>query len=266
MIYREFSPNGILSEFIDQYWIVQNQIHSPGKYKILPDGYSDFIFCLSGVAMPKANENSLSLCEAYYVGAMTVFSELTALPTRLDLLGIRFKPGGLSVFCDIPLHEFRNLRINNEESAFLFPPGFTGRLCELQTTGERIAEIENFLITRLSKHFIPDRQVHFAVKQIHASHGQVSVNNLMEKICLCQRHFERKFKHHTGYSPKEFARIARFRHTTHLLQSTLPLNYQHLAMDCGYYDHSHMAKEFRQLSGASLTEFCDFPDKGPIEM
>lgn len=41
MIYREFSPNGILSEFIDQYWIVQNQIHSSGKYKILPRGFSN---------------------------------------------------------------------------------------------------------------------------------------------------------------------------------------------------------------------------------
>lgn len=266
MLYREYTPNGILSEFIDKYWVVQDHTHSPGKYKILPDGYSDFIFCLSGIAMPKAHENLISPCESYYVGAMTVFSELTSLPAQLELFGIRFKPGGLSVFCDIPLHEFRNLRVDNGESAFLFPSGFTDRLRKLRTTAGRITEIEKFLLARLGKHFTNNRQVGFAVKQIRLSHGQVAISSLMEKICLCQRHFERKFKYNTGYSPKEFARIARFRHASHLLKNTLPDNYQHLAADCGYYDHSHMAKEFKQLSGASLSEFCNFPDKGPIEI
>lgn len=266
MHYREFTPNGILSEFIDKYWIVQENIQNPGKYKILPDGYSDFIFCLSGKAMPKVNENTLSLCEAYYVGAMTVFSELTALPAQLDMLGIRFKPGGLSVFCDIPLYEFRNLRVDMEECCFLFPRGFTDRLRELSTTIERINEIEKYLTACLEKYFNSDQQIGYAVKQIHFSHGQLSINFLMEKICLCQRHFERKFKHSTGYSPKELARITRFRHTSLLLKNSSPANYQHLAMDCGYYDHSHMIKEFKQLTGVPPTKFCLFPDKGPIEV
>lgn len=266
MLYREFTPHGILSEFIDKYWIVQDHSQTTGKYKILPDGYSDFIFCLSGTAMPQAGENSLYRCESYYVGAMTTFSELTALPAQVDMLGVRFKPGGLSAFCDIPLHEFRNLRVNTDDCACLFPPGFTDRLRELRTTNTRIAEIENFLVTCLEKHFTSDPQVDSAIKQIHSSLGQVSINSLMEKICLCQRHLERKFKHTTGYSPKELARIVRFRHTSSLLKNTNPANYQHLAMDCGYCDHSHMIKEFRQLSGVSPTEFCYLPDKGPIEM
>lgn len=266
MLYREYIPNGILSEFIDKYWIVQDHTHSTGKYKILPDGYSDFIFCLSGTAMPKANENSVYFCEAYYVGAMTTFSELISLPAHLNMLGIRFKPGGLSVFCHIPLHEFKNLRVDAGDCDFLFPPGFTDRLRKLQTLHKQIAEIENFLIACLKKHFIPDQQASFAVQQIHLSHGQVTINELLKKICLCQRHFERKFKHTTGYSPKEFARIIRFRHTVNLLKNTIPDNYQHLAIDCGYYDHSHMTKEFRQLSGVTPTEFCYLPDKGPIEI
>lgn len=266
MLYREFTPNGILSEFIDKYWMVQEHRHSTGIYKILPDGYSDFIFCLSGTAMPKAHENILATCESYYVGAMTTYAELKALPAQIDMLGIRFKPGGLSAFCDIPLHEFRNLRINHEESVFLFPSGFTDRLRALRTTGERITEIENFLIGSLGKHFTSDPQVSYAVNQIHSSHGQIPMNDLIDKICLCQRHFERKFKHRTGYSPKEYARIARFRHTSFLLQTTLSGSYQHLAMDCGYYDHSHMVKEFKLLSGASPAAFCEYPDKGPIEI
>lgn len=265
MIYREYDPSSLLSEYIDKYWIVKDISQQAGKFKILPDGYSDFIFCLAGTSASDGNRKIVQPHRGFYVGAMTTFSELVKVPAKIDMLGVRFKPGGLYPFSDIPLHEFKNQRISISDSGFLFSPGFADRLCELRSTQERIAAIETFLYARLSQRFITDPQVAFAIKQMTDSCGQISIGKLMNEICLCQRHFERRFRERTGYSPKELARIVRFRHATAMLQQAVPENFQHFALDCGYYDHSHMVKEFRLLSGSSPAEFSSFPGKGPIQ-
>ncbi len=44
-----------------------------------------------------------------------------------------------------------------------------------------------------------DTQISYAVNQINAHEGKISISHLMDEVNLCQRHFERKFKLHTGF-------------------------------------------------------------------
>ena len=60
----------------------------------------------------------------------------------------------------------------------------------------------------------------FAIQQINRCKGDLSLLRLAEETCLCQRHFERKFKQHTGLTPKEYSRIMKFKHAVDLLRST----------------------------------------------
>ena len=77
----------------------------------------------------------------------------------------------------------------------------------------------------------------------------------MDEICICQRHFERKFKAYTGYTPKEYSRIMKFRNTIDLLKNCVPDNLLTIAVEAGYYDLSHFNKEIRLLSGNTPASF-----------
>jgi transcriptional regulator GlxA family with amidase domain len=100
-----------------------------------------------------------------------------------------------------------------------------------------------------------DRQIIHAVNLISHAKGQLSLAGVASEVCLCQRHFERKFKSVIGVSPKMFAKIFRFKNAMRYLQ-----NYPHkdlltIALECGYYDHTHLAKDFKSLTGDTPADF-----------
>ena len=94
-----------------------------------------------------------------------------------------------------------------------------------------------------------------AVNMINQSGGKRSVRSLMDEVCLCQRHFERKFKHYTGYTPKEYSRIIKFKNAVELLRNTASSNLLTTAINAGYYDLAHFSKEIKTLSGSTPTSF-----------
>lgn len=90
---------------------------------------------------------------------------------------------------------------------------------------------------------------------INQSAGKRSVRSLMDEVCLCQRHFERKFKHNTGFTPKEYSRIVKFKNAVELLRNTTSVNLLTTAIDAGYYDLAHFSKEIKTLSGNTPSSF-----------
>ena len=180
---------------------------------------------------------------------MTTFSELVTNTPSVHMLGVRFHPCGLTAFCKPPLSEFTNQRISCNDLTLLFTDSFAESLCEAQTLQQQICLIERFLIHRLKDNYEIDPQIPFAVQQINRSKGRLPILQLMDEICICQRHFERKFKAYTGYTPKEYSRIMKFRNTIDLLKNCVPDNLLTIAVEAGYYDLSHFNKEIRQLSG-----------------
>ena len=141
----------------------------------------------------------------------------------------------------------------------LFTDSFAESLCEAQTLQQQICLIERFLIHRLKDNYEIDPQIPFAVQQINRSKGRLPILQLMDEICICQRHFERKFKAYTGYTPKEYSRIMKFRNTIDLLKNCIPDNLLTIAVEAGYYDLSHFNKEIRQLSGNTPASFLSIP-------
>ncbi|MCQ5224196.1 AraC family transcriptional regulator, partial [Parabacteroides merdae] len=64
----------------------------------------------------------------------------------------------------------------------------------------------------------------FAVQKINRSKGRLQIMQLTDEICISQRHFERKFKAYTRYTPKEYSRIMKFTNTIALLKNSVPDN------------------------------------------
>ena len=124
---------------------------------------------------------------------------------------------------------------------------------------KRIHIIDRHLIARLPGLQPVDPQIIRATDLIVRANGMLPIQQLTDKLYIGQRHFERKFKHITGYTPKEFSRITKFRYATRILRQMKGEDMQQLAIDCGYYDPSHFIKEFRKLSGSTPSAFMALP-------
>ncbi len=257
-MYTEYQPSPLLAPYIDNYWEFKGNPEYGMRIHILPDGCVDFIFTLSEVCKEKEKKNRvMQPYRSFFVGPMTTYSEVTAYTDFLHMFGIRFLPCGLSCFTQLPLNEFANLRIETGEIGTLFfKEAFAERLCEQDSVEERIRLVENYLLSYLAHHYQPaDLQVASAVTLINHSTGKLSIRHLMENVCLCQRHFERKFKQCTGYTPKEYSRIVKFKNAVELLRHAASPNLLSTAIDAGYYDLPHFSKEIKALSGNTPTSF-----------
>lgn len=191
---------------------------------------------------------------------MRSYSNLTATTDSLHMLGVRFQPCGLAVFTNEPLGQFADLRIQSSDINLLFDNSFAEMLCEQPDDSVRIRIIEGYLIRLLTQSIQVDRQIIYATSFIKQSYGQLPVQNLIDKICICQRHFQRKFKDATGYTPKEFSRIIKFQYAIEVLRNAPHTDLSSIALDCGYYDHSHFIKEFKRLAGDVPSYFLTLPN------
>ena len=262
-MYKEYQPGPLLSPYIDKYWEFKGRTDYGMHINILPDGCTDFIFTLGEVANAVGDSLVMQPYRSYFVGAMTKYSELVTYTETVHMLGIRFLPGGILRFMNLPLHELTNLRISTEDLTSPFSNSFAERLCELSTMQEQIVFIEHFLIKALCRCSPKAEQsITFAIRQIDIYKGNLSLSQLADKTCLCQRHFERKFKMHTGLTPKEYSRIIKFKNTVDLLRSTSFDNLLSIATQAGFYDVPHLSNEIKKLSGSTATSFLASP---PLE-
>ena len=256
-MYTEYQPSHLLVPYIDNYWEFKGNPDYGMRIHILPDGCTDFIFTLGEVANA-VEEGSLMMqpYRSYFVGPMTKYSELVTYTESIHMFGVRFLPCGLSCFTNLPLHEFVNSRVSTNEMKAVFDDTFIEKLGEQKHVTDRIRVVEEYLLAYLARHYQPaDSHVAMALNMINHSKGKRSVRSLMDDVCLCQRHFERKFKHYTGFTPKEYSRIVKFKNAVELLRTTTSANLLTTAVDAGYYDLAHFSKEIKSMSGNTPASF-----------
>lgn len=82
-----------------------------------------------------------------------------------------------------------------------------------------------------------------------------SLDRLAQRAGLTPRALHRTFRERVGVSPKLFARIARLDRMIRARNAAPDSDWLSLAIDAGYYDHQHMARDFRELCLSSPTAF-----------
>ena len=97
-----------------------------------------------------------------------------------------------------------------------------------------------------------------AVAELEASGGALRVETLSGTLGVSRQYLAAQFRDHVGLSPKLFARICRFRSARAAALATAPVlagphghDWATLALDNGYFDQSHLIRDFQDFTGAS---------------
>jgi AraC-like DNA-binding protein len=95
----------------------------------------------------------------------------------------------------------------------------------------------------------PDRVAAEAVNRLVGSRGEAAIAPLASTLGVAPRTLLRRFRAATGLSPKQFARICRFRAAALQLTGANPPSWAAMASGGGFADQAHMIHEFKELTG-----------------
>jgi AraC family transcriptional regulator len=91
-------------------------------------------------------------------------------------------------------------------------------------------------------------------ERMHNLDTELSSHVLAKESGYSRVHFVRMFRAATGYTPHNYLLKLRLDRARELLASpTLPLT--DIALECGFSSHSHLSRVFRQVLGATPSEY-----------
>ena len=255
-VYREILPPTELSDVVACCWIQRGNFAPatpPTLARVLPDGCMDILVALGDFPRPLDSED-LAPHRAFVVGTMTR-QQFFVLEGRVDMVAIRFKPGGARPFLRAPASDLVDLAAPLE--AFWGPAGadLPDRLYETEGDEARARLLFEELIARRAQADPTDAIVQGASELIDGSFGSVTIDELRRALYVSERTLERRFRREVGVSPKQAARIARLQAATRKLTEEPAAPLGRVAHECGYYDQAHFNREFRMLAGVSPGEW-----------
>lgn len=173
----------------------------------------------------------------------------------MQLFIVDFKPGGAYPFLHLPLSELHNEIVPMDAIWGSLAAEIRERLYSVPTLDARFVLLEQFLLTWLEE--VPDglNAVQHALVQIDQHHGSLSIQDLAEQVGMSHNHLTRQFQRLVGATPKEVARIYRFKYTLSKLARNEPIDWGEFAWQAHYYDQSHFNKDFKAFTGHTPTDF-----------
>jgi AraC-like DNA-binding protein len=169
-----------------------------------------------------------------------------------------FHAAGAARFFSGPLHELFGATVDlGDLTSRSDAERLQARLADASSHASRAAVVDEFLLSHLIEGS-GDPLVDAAVQAIHGAHGTLTVESLRRRLGLSIDRLEKRFRRRVGASPKQLASIVRFRYGLRAYRPDRPLT--QLAHDAGYFDQSHLIRDFRAVTGLTPRDFLRSPD------
>jgi len=255
-IFDFYKPKPPLSKFVDILWLYEGNATEQKTERILPTGTLELAINLRQDELrfydAGGSENFSRLSGAVVSGA----SGRGLMPApETFLIGVHFKPGGAFPFLGLPAGDLADTHVDLET---LWGPSagrLRERLCEARTSAERFQLLQEALLSRLCHGVEQHYAVSAALEMFGKNQAGPRVREAAKYLGLSQRRFIQVFKAEVGITPKLFSRIQRFQQTRTFIHHNPSINWAGLAVDLGYFDQSHLIREFLEFSGLSPTDY-----------
>jgi AraC-like DNA-binding protein len=257
MTVRRWKPCPELRPFVEAYGIREAGFGTSQAYVPLPARRDCFLeFYLEDryriVTVATGAEYWAPRC--VLVGPSTHRMADLKLSGSLRVFSIRFSPVGFRSLFGIPACLLRDRAIEAEQA---LGPEIVELHEQLAAVGPAAWEpaAERYLMKRLRLFEVSaeSRIAGQAAAAMQRSRGSVDVAEVAARSAVSTRHLERAFQEQVGVSPKMFGRLLRLDYALELAGSGS--NWAEVAHLCGYFDQSHLARDFRAMTGATPVEF-----------
>jgi AraC-like DNA-binding protein len=261
LIYLDHRPAAPLNRWVRTLWYAAVPAMDHARERILPSGCVQVILNLERDYLHDCPDGKAErrMPPALVVGARSVY-EIINTSDMASLIGVVFEPGGFAPFAGDAVDLFSNRSICLEDVWGGSARSLRDRLREAVSPIAKVRVLEEFLRARLAgvapRSGVRMSTIEFALKTIEHAPSAATVRELARCTGWSERRFSQVFREEVGFSPKVWTRIRRFQRALGQLHGGAELRWAELALDCGYYDQSHFANEFRAFSGIDASSYC----------
>lgn len=249
MKFEKILPTNRLKPYIK--YLAISEVYEEQTYKVFPSTGLVLGFQYKGKLAYIENSVENPLAVSGITGLQDSFRVFKNAKNIGSVL-VFFNEMGASYFFQNPINELFNesLSLDNLVNQSEIQR-IEDLLAEAQTDQERIAIVEQFLLSHLIEKK-EDKIVTEAVNRIYDSNGKVKIKQLAESLFISQSPFEKRFRKIIGTSPKKFASITRFNTILDTLQkgNSLTISYEN-----DYFDQAHFINDFKHFTGETPEQF-----------
>jgi AraC-like DNA-binding protein len=266
------APHPLLRPHVAQFWHGAGQVNYQ-RDRILPQARSYLLINLGPpqyLFLPGPPELRIVFDDIWFSGLYEGPIE-TAAPQGSVLLGVAFKASGAASL--LPWSQAELVNRTGPLQDLVGPAALRLReqLLNTPTFAQRLDIAEDWLLDICASGRSVHPLVHWTLTRIAQSGGRVRAEELARDAGCSRKYLSSILSRSVGLAPKSLARIHRFQHALARLGGAAAarhegMDWAALAADCGYYDQSHLIRDFQQFSGMAPAAFLRSaqPDPGSV--
>lgn len=259
MRYWRLAPDPRLRGVVSCYWVVDSlpisariRALEPTEDLLIPDGLSEIVFNRGCAGFERWRlgepDQRRRMARSYLIGGRS-HSVNTHAPTPLQLAGVKLDSRFLRAIIRTPLSEFRESTLPLADLGDAQLLALEDALGAARCVETIVGLLDNFLLAALRDRQRSSSAVDALVARIQRDHGATPIMGWAREAGVDSRSLERGFCAELGMTPKQYARVMRFKRHYHALISggkkTLSADLE------GYADQSHFNREFRHFTGVA---------------
>jgi AraC-like DNA-binding protein len=257
-MYRARVPDPPLSQFVELLWLVHGPRPPHAKERVLPTGALQLIINLAHdeirVYDPAEMDRSRRFPGSLVAGAGSRFGVIDAA-IHTSAIGVAFKPGGAFPFLGVPARDLRDADTPLETLWGAGAGELRDRLLYSGTPAARFGLLQRALLAHARSPLERRPEVALALGEFGRDPGGATVEEVAARAGLSHRRFIEVFADEVGLTPKVYRRVRRFQRALRTTEGSQPVDWPDVALECGYYDQAHLARDFRAFAGLSPTAY-----------
>lgn len=238
------------------YWQIETNNGPEVSQTILPTIYQDLIFPISGGLMA---EGFSPLVQTPFAGPLLKKGiKITFMPDSC-LFGLRLNPLYVNDFFETSPANF--IQGPNSLEKVLRASIFKSlSSINLQNSFWSLAQQFNKVLGKYSNQIKENQLVTNSLEQIKQNPDTNIAELSLQNHCS-SKWLQVQFQKQLGARPYEFVKLSRFNRFLSLLYAKSDQNLTSLAIQAGYYDQSHLIKEFKNFSAIAPSSLkINYPD------
>jgi AraC-like DNA-binding protein len=258
MLFRSYVPAPPVADFVEDFWLYDDYRPRHLREHILPSGTTELVINLRDDELRIYDRVRPGVCERFSGAVVSgTHDRFFVIDTaeETSLLGVHFRPGGASAFFGLPVSELIDTHVELEMLWGREGGELRERLRNVSRPIDKFRVLEATLMARLSGPSMHRDLVRFAVGALGRP-GATSVRDVTQHVGLSHRRFIEVFKTQVGLTPKLFHRVQRFQRILAQVRRAAAAEWSDLAVDCGFFDQSHLIRDFVEFSGFTPAEFA----------
>lgn len=256
MIYGSYTPPPPLADYVERIWQCSD-VPSHQPLRILPTGTLELVINLRDDEVRVYDSVQSDRCDRFS-GAVVAgpYKECLKIDPmhHASIIGVHFKPGGAFPFIGAPADELLDMHLDLDALWGRSANDVREQLCAA-TFEQRFSLLENMLVSRLRRSPARHAAVRIALRMFEQTDGETSVHDVACRVGLSQRRFIRVFAAEVGLTPKLYCRVRRFQRARGLARNVEAPDWAQVAVDCGYFDQSHLIRDFQEFAGLTPASY-----------